>query len=356
MSEHIIASFELKRLEILDVSGQVDAAAMPDLGGEEMLRLYEFMVLSRDFDQRAVSLQREGRLGTYPPILGQEAAQVGSAFALAKDDWIFPSFRETGVYATLDYPLDLLYRYWAGDERGLVSPVGLNILPACVAVSTQIPQAVGAAMAVRYRKDPVAVAVYFGEGATSKGDFHEGLNIAGAFRLPVVFICQNNQWAISMSRDKQSAAATIAQKALAYGFEGVQVDGNDVFAVYTAVSRALGAARNGGGPALVECHSYRMGHHTTSDDAGKYRDAAEVEVWKKRDPIERLRLFLEQRGILTPALRAEIERRCGARIDEAVRRAEAAPPPEVREMFASTYAALTPRQENQLRSRSDARL
>ncbi|MGO8695021.1 MAG: pyruvate dehydrogenase (acetyl-transferring) E1 component subunit alpha [Rectinemataceae bacterium] len=355
MSELVIASFELKRLEILDACGQADEAAMPDLGGDEMLRLYELMVLSRSFDRRAVSLQREGRLGTYPPILGQEAAQVGSAFALAGNDWVFPSFRETGVYATLGYPLDLLYRYWAGDERGLAGPAGLNILPACVSVSTQIPQAVGAAMAIRYRKDPIAAAVYFGEGATSKGDFHEGLNIAGAFKLPVVFICQNNQWAISMSRDRQSAAATIAQKAVAYGFEGLQVDGNDVLAVYAAVSRALDRARKGGGPSLVECHSYRMGHHTTSDDAGRYRDAAEVEAWKKRDPIERLGLFLERRGILTQALLSEIERRCEARIDEAVRMAEAAPPPEAAEMFTSTFAALTPRQESQLRSRPDGR-
>jgi pyruvate dehydrogenase E1 component alpha subunit len=356
MSERIIASFDIKRLDIMDHLGRVDEAVMPDIDDSKTLRLYELMVLARAFDQRAVSLQREGRLSTYPPNIGQEASQVGSACAIAKEDWVFPSFRETGVYAALDYPLDLLYRYWAGDERGMVSPPELNFLPACTVVSAQIPHAVGAAMAARYRGDRAAIVVYFGDGATSKGDFHEALNIAGVFRLPIVFVCQNNQWAISMSRERQSASASIAQKAVAYGFEGIQVDGNDVFAVYSAVGRALDDARGGRGPTLIECFSYRMGHHTTSDDAGRYRDSAEVEAWKKWDPIARLRLFLEGRGMLTEKLRGEIERRCEGRIDEAVHRAESAPPPETREMFASSYERLTPRQERQLRSHADAGL
>jgi len=356
MSERTISTFDVKRLEILNTRGQIDEGAMPKLDDEALVRLYELMALSRSFDLRAVALQREGRLGTYAPILGQEASQVGSAFALAKGDWVFPSFRESGVYATLDYPLDLLYRYWAGDERGLVSPGDINMAPACVAVATQIPQAVGAAMAMRYRKESAAAVTYFGDGATSKGDFHEGLNIAGAFKLPVVFICQNNQWAISMSRDRQSAAATIAQKALAYGFPGIQVDGNDIFAVYAATLEALERARSGGGPTLIECHSYRMGHHTTSDDAGRYRDAAQLEAWKARDPIDRLGLFLTERKLLTKELREEIALRCDARIDEAVRRAEAADSPGPQELFASTYAQPTPRQERQLRSHTNAGL
>ena len=239
MPTTVIETFSVTRLDILDTEGNADESLLPTLSREDTLRLYELMVLSRAFDGRALSLQREGRIGTYPSILGQEAAQVGSAFALEKGDWVFPSFRETGMHISRGYPLDLLFRYWAGDERGLVSPAGLNILPVCVSVGTHIPHAVGAAMAARYRKDPVAVVAYFGDGATSKGDFHEGFNMAGVFRLPVVFICQNNQWAISVPRDRQTAAATLAQKAIGYGFEGIQVDGNDVFAVYAATRQAL---------------------------------------------------------------------------------------------------------------------
>ncbi len=196
-----------------------------------------------------LALQREGRLGTYPSILGQEAAQVGSALALSPADWVFPSFREMGVHLTLGYPIQQIFQYWAGDERGQRAPDHLNIFPFCVSVGTHIPHAVGAAMAARFRRDPVVAVAYFGDGATSKGDFHEGFNMAGVFRLPVVFICQNNQWAISVPLKAQTAAASLAQKAVAYGFDGVQVDGNDVFAVYRATAEALDKARNGEGQA-----------------------------------------------------------------------------------------------------------
>ena len=349
MAERTIASFSVSRLELLHEDGRVDEATPLELDSEFMLRMYRLMLLARSFDQRAVSLQREGRLGTYPSILGQEAAQVGSALALEQEDWIFPSFRETGVYASVGYPLDLLFRYWAGDERGLAGPEEINMLPACVSVATQIPQAVGAAFALRFRRVEAVSAVYFGEGASSKGDFHEGLNIAGVFKLPVLFICQNNQWAISLSRDRQSASQTIAQKAVAYGFEGVQVDGNDVFAVHAATRAARERALRGEGPTLIECHSYRMGHHTTSDDAGRYRDPAEVEIWKKRDPIDRLGRYLESRGVLTEAGRREVRRSCDELIDEAVRLAEAAPPPRHEDMFGNVFARPTPRLERQLR-------
>ena len=243
MPDEICATFEVHRLSILAEDGTVDEALMPALPEGDIRRMYEFMVLTRTFDQRAIALQREGRLGTYPPSLGQEAAQVGSAFALQPGDWLFPSFREMGVQLTLGYPIHQILQYWAGDERGQQAPPSLNIFPVCVSVGTHIPHAVGAAMAARYRHDPVAVAAWFGDGATSKGDFHEGFNMAGVFRLPLVFICQNNQWAISVPLSGQTASATLAQKAMAYGFEGVQVDGNDVFAVYRATRDALLKAR-----------------------------------------------------------------------------------------------------------------
>jgi pyruvate dehydrogenase E1 component alpha subunit len=354
MPRTIIDTFSVARLDILDPDGVADEALLPPLSREETLRLYELLVLSRAFDTRALNLQREGRIGTYPSILGQEAAQVGSAFALEKSDWVFPSFRETGMHVAMGYPLSLLFRYWAGDERGLVCPEGLNILPVCVSVGTHLPHAVGAAMAARYRGDPVAVVAYFGDGATSKGDFHEAFNMAGVFRLPVIFICQNNQWAISVPRSRQTAAATIAQKALAYGFEGVQVDGNDVFAVYSATRQALDLARSGGGPTFIECFTYRLSHHTTADDAGRYRSSDEVAAWRKRDPLERLRRFLEKRGDWNEQYQQELERKTRETIDQAVREAESAAPAERSDIFRSVFERCTRRQTKQLEVTADA--
>lgn len=347
MPEETIASLAVKRLTILDETGAADAALLPPFSDDEIRRCYELLVLSRTFDTRALALQREGRIGTYPSILGQEATQVGSALAIGKTDWVFPSFREMGMHITLGYPLDLLFRYWAGDERGMQAPADLNVFPICVSVGTHIPHAVGAALAAKLRGDPITVVTYFGDGATSKGDFHEGFNLAGVFRAPVVFICQNNQWAISVPVARQTASATLAQKAWAYGFDGVQVDGNDVFAVYRATREALEKARSGNGPTFIECLTYRLGDHTTADDASRYRPAAELETWRGRDPILRLHRYMEQKGLWSEAYGTEVQQHAEARIDEAVHRAESAPPPEPGEMFDAAVATLSPRQKRQ---------
>ena len=351
MPEELLASFAVKRLGVLDEHGNVDEALMPTLSAAEIRRIYEAMVLARTFDERAMALQREGRLGTYPPILGQEAAQVGSALALSPADWVFPSFREMGVHLTLGYPISQIYQYWAGDERGQIAPDRLNIFPFCVSVGTHIPHAVGAAMAARYQGDPVVAVAYFGDGATSKGDFHEGFNMAGVFRLPVVFICQNNQWAISIPLKGQTAAASLAQKAIAYGFDGVQVDGNDVFAVYRATAEALAKARSGGGPTFIECLTYRMADHTTSDDAARYRSPEEVAAWRARDPILRLERYMAKQGLWSEEYAIEAKSRMTVAIDEAVQAMEAVPPPAPAEMFEQTGAALSPRQAGQLKER-----
>lgn len=356
MPENVIAEFEVKRLEILDEHGDTDENLMPPLNDGDVRRIYELMVLSRAFDERALSLQREGRIGTYPSILGQEAAQVGSAYALEKTDWVFPSFRETGMYLTMGYPVSRLFQYWAGDERGLVCPDDLNILPVSVSVGTHIPHAVGAAMAAQYRGDRTAVVAYFGDGGTSKGDFHEGFNIAGVFKAPVVFICQNNQWAISLPRERQTAAATLAQKAQAYGFNGVQVDGNDVFAVYRAVREALQKARSGGGPSFIECYTYRLSHHTTADDASRYRSSEEVEHWQKKDPILRLGRYMEKSGLMSGEFLKEVEERTGEIIDAAVREAEGMEPPRPRDMFLNTSEELSQRQKRDLKVVTDAEM
>jgi pyruvate dehydrogenase E1 component alpha subunit len=347
MPEEILASFEVRRLGILDESGQIDDALMPPLSPAEIWRMYQAMVLARSFDERAIALQREGRLGTYPPIRGQEAIQVGSALAVTTSDWIFPSFRELGVHLTLGYPLAQLFQYWTGDERGQQVPPEFNIFPFCVAVGSQIPQAVGAALAARYRRDPIAVIAYFGDGATSKGDFHEGLNLAGVFRLPVVFICQNNQWAISVPLKGQTAVASLAQKAIAYGFQGLQVDGNDPFAVYRATREALEKARSGGGPTFLECLTYRMADHTTADDAGRYRSEEEVALWRARDPILRLERYLASRGAWSPEKGAEVKAQATGIIDDAVREMEAMAPPAATELFDDIKATLSPRQAAQ---------
>ncbi len=349
LPEKILESFQVKRVNILDEQGNADSALVPPIADEELKRMYETLVLARIFDQRALALQREGRLGTYPSIRGQEASQVGTAFAAEKMDWLFPTFRESGVYIAIGYPLHLIFSYWAGDERGMKTPGDLNIFPLSIPVGTQIPHAVGAALAAKYRKDRAAVLVYFGDGGSSRGDFHEGMNVAGVLKLPVVFLCQNNQWAISVPRERQTASKTIAQKAIAYGFEGLQVDGNDILAVYKATRDALQKAKEGGGPTLIECFTYRMADHTTSDDATRYRPKEEIELWQARDPISRLRIFMGKKGLWTEQFQKDVEQRSKAAVDEAQKKAEATAPPDPRDMFTYTYAGLTQRQARELK-------
>ncbi|MDA8091445.1 MAG: pyruvate dehydrogenase (acetyl-transferring) E1 component subunit alpha [Nitrospiraceae bacterium] len=349
MPEKTIGSFEIKRLEILDEEGNADKSIMPALSIEELKNLYEMMHLSRAFDERALSLQREGRLGTYASIRGQEAAQVASAFAAERTDWIFPSFRETGAQITAGYPMHMLFQYWSGDERGMKCPEELNIMPVCVPVGTHLPHAAGAAMALKIKGEKKAVLAYFGDGATSKGDFHEAFNIAGVFRAPAVFICQNNQWAISVPLSRQTAAATLAQKALAYGFEGIQVDGNDAFAVYKASKAAIEKAKAGGGPTFIECFTYRISDHTTADDSSRYRPAGELEQWKARDPIKRLRLYMEKEGIFSAEFQKQVEENAGKKINEAFHKMEEIGPPPVSDMFAYTYKEPSRREARQMR-------
>lgn len=347
MPEKVIDSFNVRRLDILDEKGDADTALMPSMSEAYIRRMYELLVLSRTFDHFALDLQREGRLGTYASILGQEASQIGSAFAIEKTDWIFPSFREMGVYITMGYPMQMLFQYWSGDERGICPPDDLNIFPICIPVGTQLPHAAGAAMAAKYRKDKIAVIAYFGDGGTSKGDFHEAFNMAGVFKLPVVFICQNNQWAISVPSDKQTASKTLAQKAYAYGFEGIQVDGNDIFAVYKATADALKKARDGGGPTFIECFTYRMSDHTTADDATRYRTKEEVEAWKPKDPLLRLKLFMEKNRLWAEKYRKDVEEDTKTAVSGAVKLAESIEPPRPEDMFAYTYETLTSRQKKQ---------
>jgi pyruvate dehydrogenase E1 component alpha subunit len=340
MPRKTIKDFSVEWLQILDEHGNCDEQLRPPLSDKQIQSFYEWMVLARAFDQKAFKLQREGRLGTYASILGQEAAQVASALALESADWMFPSFREPGASFVRGLPLRMILQYWSGDERGSVIPEGQNDFPITIPVGTQIPIGTGAAWGAKLKGDKAAVLIYLGDGATSKGDFHEGLNLAGVLSLPVVFFCQNNQWAISVPLRRQTAAQTLAQKAIAYGFPGIQVDGNDVFAVYSATDEALKRARAGNGPTFIEAVTYRIGDHTTADDASRYRSEAEVAEWKKKDPIDRLLKYMAARGIWNESYGQKVAAEARQRVEAAVKEEETTPPPDPKEIFLHTFREL----------------
>jgi pyruvate dehydrogenase E1 component alpha subunit len=337
-----------ERLQILSETGAADPALEPSLTNDDLQRIYSLMATARACDLKAIRLQRQGRMGTFAPSLGHEACQVGSAFAVGKKDWVFPYFRDLGTYITLGLPLKNFFLLWMGSEEGSRIPEGLNIFTVTIPVATHLPQAVGFAMALRYRKEEAAVVAYFGDGATSEGDFSEALNFAGVFRSPVVLICVNNQYAISTPVSRQTAARTIAQKAVAYGFAGVQVDGNDALAMYEATREALEKARSEGGPTLIEAFTYRLSDHTTSDDASRYRTKDEVGEWTKKDPLERFRAYLKTKGLWSESFEARIQKEAEDLTNRAVEEAENTPPPRPEDFFVSTYKSLPPSLKDEL--------
>jgi len=337
----VIERFQVNYLQILNENGNCDERLMPPLNKKQIKEMYEYMILTRVFDDKALKLQRQGRLGTYAPTRGQEATQIGSAFAIKDDDMVFPAFRENGVFLVRGMPLDLLFQFWAGDERGMSIPKNVNIFPVAITVGAQLLHAVGYSMALKFKKNKAAAITYFGDGATSEGDFHEAMNFAGVFKAPCVFICQNNQYAISVPVEEQTASETLAQKAIAYGFSGIKVDGNDVFAVYKATLEALKKARAGKGPTLIECYTYRIGDHTTSDDAKKYRKESEVKEWEKKDPILRLKKYMKRTGMFSEKYENEIKKMAEDLVEKAVAKAESIPKLKPEEIFDYTYAELT---------------
>jgi pyruvate dehydrogenase E1 component alpha subunit len=331
----------------LTPDGTYTGPEMPPLDDEQVRKMYREMLLLRIYDRKAVSRQRQGRFGTYAQMEGQEASLVASTYPLQPQDWMVTSYRETGSMWLHGVPLSSLSLYWMGNEFGSHMPEGVRVLPVSIPVGSHPLHAVGLAYAGKYRQDGSIAITYFGDGATSEGDVHEAMNLAGVYQLPCVFFCQNNQYAISVPVRQQSASPTIAQKAVAYGFPGVRVDGNDVFAVYQAVQEAVQRARQGEGPSLIEAYTYRLGAHTTADDPSKYRDAAEEEAWRARDPLTRVQGYLRHRGQWSEAWEHELLESCTAEVEEAMNEAEATPPPPPQDMFRYMYAVMPPALQEQ---------
>lgn len=320
------------------------------ISDEKKLEFYRWLVMVRQFDRRAIILQRQGRIGTFAPLEGQEAAQVGSVMALEKQDWIFPTYRENGVSIVSGMPLAKIFLYWMGRVEGCRPPEGLRLLPYSVPIATQIPHAVGAAWAAKLKGESSVAIAYFGDGATSEGDFHEGCNFAGVFKVPVILFCQNNGYAISVPFSRQSASKTVAEKAKAYNFPGIRVDGNDILAVYDVTKKAVERARAGEGPTLIEAVTYRKGNHTTADDASRYRPEDEVAEWvENKDPLDRYRKLLLSEGILTEELEKNWEEECNKRISQAFEEAEKSTPPPATHMFAHVYEELSDNERRQLK-------
>ncbi len=339
---------ENEPFRILDPEGRVVRKEVPSLEEEDLLSIYRYMLLARRFDERCLRLQRQGRMGTYAPSSGQEATQVGSAYALRPQDWIFPSYREHATAIVRGLPMEFEIMFWQGNEEGSRIPNGVHIFTCSVPISTQILHAVGFAQAAKLRGEDLVTLCYFGDGGTSEGDFHEGLNFGGVFQAPTIFLCSNNQYAISFPWRKQTASETISQKAIAYGFEGVRVDGMDVLAVYEVTKRAVDKAAAGGGPTLIEAVTYRFGPHTTADDPTRYRDEKELAEWTARDPLIRYRLYLEGKKLWDDEKEENLESEIKEEVARAVEKAEGVPDRDVEEIFRYLYAEMTPRLKEQV--------
>ena len=307
------------------------------LGDAALLDLYRGMVLLRTYDERSLVYHRQGRIGTYAIFWGHEAIQVGSALALAEEDWIFPSYRESAIGLLRGMPPQTVLAWWRGHPAGWWDPREYRLASITVPIATHVPHAVGYAWGARLKGRSDCAIAYFGDGATSEGDFHEALNFAGVWHVPVVFVCQNNQWAISTPLSAQTRAESLADKAVGYGMAGVRVDGGDVLAVYEATAEALARARAGEGPTFVEALTYRAAPHATADDPSAYWDQERVEAERANECVGRFERYLRRAGILTDELAEEARSDALARMKEGIAAVEALPPPDPEVVFAHAY-------------------
>jgi 2-oxoisovalerate dehydrogenase E1 component alpha subunit len=336
----------LELLSILDKDGKAQKGKDPNLPAAELKKLYRLMVATRALDDRGLALQRQGRIGFYLQSTGQEASHLGAAYALKDSDWLFPAYRQPGILLLRGVPLDKVICEWFGNEgdtsKGRQMPVHYsfreaNFVSISSPIGTQLTQAAGAGMAARIRGDDTVFMTFCGDGGTSSNDFHTGLNFAAVYKAPVVFVCENNGWAISVPSARQTASESMAIKAEAYGMPGVRVDGNDLLAVYRVCKEAVDRARKGEGPTLVETVTYRIASHSSSDDAARYRDSKEFEAWKKKDPIARFRQYLKHKKLWNEAFEKECVEGSKEEIAAAVKAAEARPNPSVDTLFEDVY-------------------
>ncbi len=337
----IVAKFEIHHSQFLDPHGKTVQPLPAFVRDPQTLAgLYRWMVLMRAYDTKAIALQRTGQIGTFASLLGKEAVEAGVGSAMEKDDVLLMTYRENGAQLMRGVTLKELFLYWGGDERGSDYAGPRRDFPICITIAAHATHAVGVAYAMKLRREPRVAVCALGDGATSKGDFYEGLNAVGTWKLPLVYVVTNNQWAISVPRATQSAAQTLAQKAVAAGVEGIQVDGNDVVAVRHAMDQALAKARTGGGPTLIEAVTYRLSDHTTADDASRYRNPDELaEAWKL-EPILRVRTYLMDHGAWDKAKEDVLLRDCNEQVQAAAQAYLDTPPPGAGEMFDHLYATL----------------
>ena len=336
-------------LQVIFADGDLEDSIEPKLCESELKKIYRAMFLTRAFDTKSLNMQRQGRIGFYVPCAGQEAAQIGSAFSLREEDWVLPTYRDTGVAILRGVPVSLLFAHLMGNSKDVMMGRQMpnhwgykqvNFVSIAATIAAHLPVATGIAMGMKLCHEDKVVMAYHGDGATSEGDFHAAYNFAGVYKSPVVFICENNGWAISLPSSRQTASPSFAEKARAYGFRGVRVDGNDVLAVHMATREAVDKARRGEGPSMVECLTYRMGPHSPSDDSNRYRTKEEIEDWKRKDPIERFRIYLEKRGYWTKEYEASLKQEIDTEINTAVKEQEQVPPPELKTIFGDVYAEM----------------
>lgn len=333
-------------MSILNEKGEVDTKLEPNIEADKLKDMYRWMLFARRVDERLLKLQRQGRIGTFPQSTGHEAISLGSVVHLNPSDWHVPAYRELAGFLYRGWSLESVLIYWMGFEEGAVPPEGVNDTPIAVPIASQLLHAAGMGMAANIMEDGKMVMTYFGDGASSEGDCHEALNFASVFKAPVVFVCLNNQFAISVPLSKQMCCETIAQRAVAYGMPGIRVDGNDVLAVYVATQEAAKRAREGGGPTLVECLTYRYTPHTTSDDPTRYRNAEESKQWEAKEPLLRFAIYLKNKKVLTDAdikaMDEDIENRLNKAIANAEEACKHAPLSDPLVMFDHLYATLPP--------------
>ncbi len=335
-----------QREPILREDGSVDKERDPQLPDKTLLSMYESMRLTRVLDERCMNLQRQGRIAFFGTTTGEEAAVIGSAMALRETDWIFPALRQGAALLHRGFPLTRYFGHMFGNadsvEHGRSMPCHFSdrefrFVTWSSSMATQLVHAVGMAYSAKIKRTGEVAMGYMGDGATSEADFHHALNFAGVWKVPAVFFCNNNQWAISVPFAKQTASGSIAVKARAYGFPGVRFDGNDVLGVHVATSEAVERARSGGGPTLLEAVTYRMQGHSSSDDPTRYRSADEVALWARRDPLARFRTYLTTRGIWDDPREEELVARLNERISSAISHAEAAPLPALETLIEDVY-------------------